>query len=155
MNIPGSIGSSLTGGNGGGRAIKDTLLETRLFRSRATFGLVVIVLGTVLLLARYTWLQVVAHEEFSARSNSNRVRVIPVAPNRGLIYDRRGRPLAENLLAYRLELVPEKAGDLEDTLNRLATIVELPEDARQKFNRDRQRFREFDAVTLKFNLSEE
>jgi penicillin-binding protein 2 len=153
-SIPGSIGSSLTPGNGGGRAIKDTLLETRLFRSRATFGLVVIVLGTVLLLARYTWLQVVAHEEFSARSNSNRVRVIPVDPNRGLIYDRRGRPLAENLPAYRLELVPEKAGDLEDTLRRLASIVELPQDARERFARDRQRFREFDAVPLKFNLSE-
>ncbi len=159
MNTPNSIMGSHTGsiggGNGRGRPIKDVVFESRLFRSRATFGLVLIALATALLLARYTWLQVVAHEEFSARSNSNRVRVVPVAPNRGLIYDRRGRPLAENIPAYRLEIVPEKAGELEDTLARLATIVELPQDAVEKFARDRKRYREFDAVPLKFNLSEE
>ncbi len=154
-SIMGSFTHSVTGGNGRGRPIKDTLFESRLFQNRATFGFVLIALAVVLLLARYTWLQVVAHEEFTARSNSNRVRMVPVAPNRGLIYDRRGRPLAENIPAYRLEIVPEKAGDFEDTLTRLATIVELPEDAAEKFARDRKRYREFDAVPLKFNLSEE
>ena len=137
-----------------GRLLKDAAAESRLLlrRTAISFGFVLVVVA--LLLARYVWLQLVSHEEFSTRSTSNRVRMVPVAPNRGLIYDRRGQILAQNLPAYRLELVPEKAGDLESTLRRLADVVTLSDDAIAKFNRDRSRHRHFDAVPLKFNLSE-
>ena len=101
------------------------------------------------------YLQVVSHDEFSTRSTSNRVRVVPVAPNRGLIYDRRGRPIAENLPAYRLEVVPEKVRDLEQTILALGRIIDLPEGVIEKFRKTRSRYREFDSVPLKFNLSEQ
>jgi len=139
---------------GQGRPLKDAFLETRLFRQRVTISIVLVLLLVGLLLLRYSWLQLVHNEEFTSRSTSNRVRVMPVAPNRGLIYDRRGRLLAENLPAYRLEIVPEKVSDLELTLSRLGKIVDLPKDAAEKFERDRRRYRDFDAVPLKFNLSE-
>ena len=142
------------GGRGRGRPVKDGYLESRLFQRRAAISFMFVLAVFLLLLTRYAWLQIVAFEEFSTRSTSNRVRVLPVAPNRGLIYDRRGRPIAENLPAYRLEIVPEKVDDLDSTLNMLAEIVELPEDAEERFTRDRRRYREFDAVPLKFNLSE-
>jgi penicillin-binding protein 2 len=116
--------------------------------------MVLVIVLACLLLARYSWLQVVSHDEFTARSTNNSVRVVPVAPNRGLIYDRRGRLLAENLPAYRLEVVPEKVADLKKTLGRLAKIIDLPPDAAEKFAHDRRRYRVFDAVPLKFNLSE-
>ena len=83
---------------------------------RITISMAAVVLMILLLFVRYTWLQVIGHEEFTSRSTSNRVRVVPVAPNRGQIYDRRGRVIAENLPAYRLEVVPEKVDDLEATL---------------------------------------
>jgi penicillin-binding protein 2 len=139
---------------GRGRPLKDAFLESQLLLRRVTFSMVLVILLACLLLARYAWLQVVSHEEFTARSTNNSVRVVPVAPNRGLIYDRRGRLLAENLPAYRLEVVPEKVADLKKTLGRLAKIIDLPPDAAEKFAHDRRRYRDFDAVPLKFNLSE-
>jgi len=138
----------------GRRQLKDPAQETRLFLQRSTLGFLIIVLVVVLLLFRYAWLQVVSHEEFISRSTSNRVHVVQVAPNRGLIYDRRGRPIAENLPAYRLEVVPEKVDDLQATFSRLAEIIELPDDTAEKFEKARRRYRNFDAVPLKFNLSE-
>lgn len=135
--------------------LKDQVLEGRLFAGRAmtAFGLV---LATIFLLSlRYVYLQVISHDEFSTRSINNRVKVVPVAPNRGLIYDRRGRPIAQNLPAYRLELVPEKVQDLELTILALGEIIEFPEDVLEKFQHDRKQHRVFDGVPLKFSLSAE
>jgi len=137
-----------------GRPLKDPYLETRLFRSRIVTGFALLLVVIVALLARYFWLQVLQHEEFSTQSVRNQVRLVPVAPNRGLIYDRRGRPIAENLPAYRLEIVPEKVEDIEQTLQALGELVELPEDVLERFNKDRKRHRSFDAIPLKFNLDE-
>jgi penicillin-binding protein 2 len=138
-----------------GRPLKDEEQESRLFGGRAATALLLILVAIFLLTLRYAYLQVVSHDEFSTRSISNRVRVVPVAPNRGLIYDRRGRPIAENLPAYRLELVPEKVEDLEQTILALGKIIELPEGAIEKFQKARSRHRVFDSVPLKFNLSEQ
>jgi len=141
--------------NRAGRPLKDPYLEARLFRSRIVTGFLLLLLVMAGLMLRYFWLQVIRHEEFSAQSSNNQVKLVPVAPNRGLIYDRRGRPIAENLPAYRLEIVPEKVTDIEQTLAALGELVELPEDARERFDKDRKRYRSFDAVPVKFNLSEE
>ncbi len=138
-----------------GQPLKDQVLEGRLFARRAmtAFGLV---LATIFLLSlRYVYLQVVSHDEFSTRSTSNRVSIVPVVPNRGLIYDRRGRLIAQNLPAYRLELVPEKVDDLEGTILALGEIIGFPEDVLEKFQRARKQHRVFDSVPLKFNLTEE
>ena len=137
-----------------GRPVKDDVQESQLFSNRAATAFLLIVLATLLLCLRYVYLQVVSHDEFSTRSISNRVRIVPVAPNRGLIYDRRGRPVAENLPAYRLELVPEKVEDLEGTILALSRIIDLPVDAVEKFQKNRVRHRVFDSVPLKFNLNE-
>ena len=130
-------------------------MEGRQFSSRAFLAFLIMLLIIFLLGLRYAYLQVVSYEEFTARSINNQVRIVPVAPNRGLIYDRRGRPVAENLPAYRLELVPEKVDDLEQTLEALGLIVELPEDALEKFQLNRRRYRDFDSVPLKFNMTEQ
>ncbi|HKX57680.1 MAG TPA: penicillin-binding protein 2, partial [Xanthomonadales bacterium] len=141
--------------SGQARVLKDPWLETRLFRSRIFTGFLLVLVVVVGLLLRYFWLQVIKHEEFTTQSISNQVKLVPVAPNRGLIYDRRGRPIAENLPAYRLEIVPEKVADIEQTLAALGERVELPEDVLEQFNKDRKRYRSFDAVPVKFNLDEE
>jgi penicillin-binding protein 2 len=109
---------------------------------------------SVLLFSRYLYLQVISHEEFVTRSTSNRVDLLAIAPNRGLIYDRRGRAVAENRPAYRLEAVPEKLDDVEATLSRLAELVDLPGDAVERFEKARRRYKDFDAVPIKFNLTE-
>ncbi len=137
------------------RPLKDDVLESRQFGNRAIAAFMFILAATFLLILRYVYLQVISHDEFTTRSISNRVRIVPVAPNRGLIYDRRGRPIAENLPAYRLELIPEKVEDVEQTILTLRGIIDLHEDAFEKFQKTRGRYRIFDSVPLKFNLTEE
>ena len=138
-----------------GRPLKDQALEGRQFASRAFTAFLFILAAIFLLTLRFVYLQIISYEEFSARSINNQVRIVPVAPNRGLIYDRRGRPVAENRPAYRMELVPEKVGDVEQTIASLALMVDLPDDAVEKFEENRKRYRVFDSVPLKFNLTED
>jgi penicillin-binding protein 2 len=138
-----------------GRPLKDQAVESWQFRQRALQAFLIILVVMVLLSLRYVYLQFISYEEFSARSINNQVRIVPVAPNRGLIYDRRGRPVAENRPAYRMELVPEKVGDVEKTIEDLGRIVDLPADVVEKFQQSRGRYREFDSVPLKFNLTEQ
>jgi len=136
-------------------AIKDQRNERHLFERRARTAFVIIVVCMLALLGRYVWLQVFSHESFVTRSENNRVSIRPVAPNRGLIYDRRGRVIAENRPAYRLEILPEKAGDITALLDELSELIELSEDDRKSFGKSRRRYRVFDSVPVKFNLSEQ
>jgi penicillin-binding protein 2 len=140
------------------RTIKDERDEQWLFEKRAWLGFAIIVLCILALLGRYVWLQIVAFDQFSTRSENNRVTVRPVVPNRGLIYDRRGRVIAENVPAYRLEIIPEKISGkeqgLEALLDELSSFIELTEDDRKAFEKSRRNYRVFDSVPLKFNLSE-
>ncbi|MEE8340306.1 MAG: penicillin-binding protein 2 [Xanthomonadales bacterium] len=135
--------------------LKDQALEGNLFARRAMTSFGLVLAAIILLSLRYVYLQVISHDEFSTRSINNRVRIVPVAPNRGLIYDRRGRPIAQNLPAYRLELVPEKVDDLEKVILALGEIIEFPDDVLEKFQRARKQRRVFDSVPLKFNLTGE
>ena len=78
------------------RALKDAREELQLFDRRAWTSRIIITVVMLALLSRYLWLQVYSYENFSTRSENNRVSVRPVVPNRGLIYDRRGRVIADN-----------------------------------------------------------
>lgn len=142
----------------GHRAIKQEWDEQRLFKRRAWLGFVFIVLCILALVGRYVWLQIFAFDSFSTRSENNRVTVRPVVPNRGIIYDRRGRVIAENRPAYRLEVIPEKVPGklpgLEALLDELSALITLDEDDRQAFHKSRGNYQVFDSVPLKFNLSE-
>lgn len=142
----------------GHRAIKDERDEQRLFVHRAWVGFIVIAFCILALLGRYVWLQVFAFDSFATRSESNRVAVRPVVPNRGIIYDRRGRVIADNQPAYRLEIVPEKVPGkqqgLEALLDELSALIALDEDERTAFHKSRRNYRVFDSVPLKFNLTE-
>lgn len=139
-------------------AIKDERDEQRLFDRRAWTGFLIITLLMLLLLSRYVWLQVISFDNFSTRSESNRVSVRPVVPNRGIIYDRRGRVIAENQPAYRLEIIPEKvpgkAAGLETLLDDLSGLIDLSADHRKSFHKARRNYKVFDSVPVKFNLSE-
>ena len=108
-----------------------------------------------LVIARLVQLQVFDYEAFTAQSQGNRVRIEPVPPIRGLIFDRKGRVLAENLPAYQLELIPEQVPDIDDTLQRLAELrlIEAEEIPRLKELSDSGP--RFKPVTLRLRLSQE
>ena len=135
--------------------IRDIYSERRLFLGRVILASTVSLLLMGLVVARLVQLQVVDHELFAEKSQGNRVRIVPAPPIRGLVLDRNGHVLAENLPAYQLELIPEQVNDLDDTLNRLAAINLIdPEDIPRykELSRSGPRFK---PVTLKFRLSEE
>ena len=134
--------------------IKDGLRESELFRSRVIQGLAIVVAALVLLLVRYAWLQLIQHQELATRSESNRIKLKPVAPARGLIYDRNGVLLADNRPAFRMELVPEQVDDLDAILVDLAELVVLDDDELERFREQYRNSRRYQAVPLKFNLTE-
>jgi len=142
-------------GHPGQQPIKNEADEFRLFVSRARIGLIISLLCLLAIGSRYFYLQVVQHEEFSTRSDNNQVDVRPVPPNRGLIYDRRGRLLAENIPAYRLELTPEEVSDVEATLGELAALVDIDQDDLDRFQRNRRHYRDFQGIPIVYNLSEQ
>ncbi|MDH3333388.1 MAG: penicillin-binding protein 2 [Gammaproteobacteria bacterium] len=136
-------------------SIKDVHSERRLFLARVILAIVVslLLMGTVV--ARLVQLQVVDHELFAEKSQGNRVRIEPVPPIRGLVFDRKGRVIAENLPAYQLELIPEQVDDLDDTLKRLASINLIESEDIQRFKDLSRSGPRFKPVTLEFRLTEE
>ena len=135
--------------------LKDHFLESRLFMGRALVMLTLCALLVLVLLARLVYLQVIAHEHFTTLADGNRVRILPEPPNRGLIYDRQGMLLAQNLPSYRLEITPEQVRDMEASLAALGELVQLREVDLERFAQLRQRSPAFRAIPLRFRLSEE
>lgn len=134
---------------------KDSLLESRLFLGRSVTAMIIAGLLVTALVARLAWLQVVAHEHFRTLSEDNRVKLQPIPPNRGLIYDRNGILLAENLPSFRLEIIPEQVDDMEATLAELARLIEIRDFDRERFQKMRARMNRFEGVPLRFHLNDE
>ena len=135
------------------RQLKDDRAESRLIRRRLLWGSVIVVLGILALGGRYAWLQLLHYDDYIAQSERNRVKLQPVPPNRGLIYDRNGVLLAENRPAYRLEVVPERVEDMAAVLDTIDARIGISETERERFGRERQQRRAFEGVPLKLNLS--
>jgi len=135
--------------------IKNHTLEALLFKRRALVAAIFSVLILLVLLARLVYLQFFEFNYFASLSENNRVRLTPLVPNRGLIYDRNGVVLAENRPSYQLELIPEQTQDIPATLLELGEIVALDEDILKRFNRLLKRSRKFEGVPLRTKLSEE
>ncbi len=135
--------------------IKDHHAETRMFTQRAFVAATVIALGIFALIARLIWLQIVQYDYFAEQAQGNRVRIEPLPPSRGMIFDRNGVALALNSPSYQLELTREQVPDLEATLQRLAALNLLDRDNVQTLKRDIQRRRSFEAVPVKLSLNEE
>lgn len=136
------------------RPLGDSRAEQALLRKRYRFLVAFMLVVIVLLGLRLGTLQLGDHEQYAARSDDNRISLRALPPNRGLVLDRRGRVLAENRPAYRLVIVPERTENLEQTLVRLSDLVPVSAEERQRFDRQRQRSRPFEAITLKSNLDE-
>lgn len=139
----------------GRRRIKDARQEAARFRNRALVAFVIIALCLAALTTRFAWLQIVRHDEFTARAENNRISVRSIAPTRGLIYDRNGILLAENVAAFRLEVVPEQVKDLHAMLAQLGDVIALSDEDIERFIALRKNMRAFDSVPLRFKLSED
>ncbi len=117
---------------------RDYTAESALFVRRALVAFLVILVLSGILIANLYNLQVVRVEDYRTRSNENRIKLVPIAPSRGIIYDRNGTPLALNRTIYQLELMPEKVDDLKATLQALRTVVDLTDDDITNFEKERK-----------------
>ena len=118
-------------------------------------GFALILLGLLALVGRYAFLQVLHHDEFATRADANRIKPRALPPARGLIYDRNGVLLADNVPAFRLEVVPEQVTDMKAMLSRLGSVVPLSEDDLDTFRKQLAQSRRFDSIPLKMHLSED
>lgn len=134
--------------------IKDHWREQRIFFFRTLAAAVIAGALIVVLVSRLVVLQVLNFEHYSDLSRGNRIRIEPIPPIRGLIFDRNGIVLAENRPAYQLEIVPEQVTDIQMTLNRLLTLELIRETDLPSINQRIARARKFSAVPLRFRLSE-
>ncbi len=106
-------------------------------------------------MARLIYLQVVGHEHYASLAKNNRIKLIPVPPTRGIIYDRKGRILAENLPSYSLELIPEQVPDLNETLDRLKVLLNISEEKITQFRRQYKQKRRFNSTPLLLKMNDE
>ncbi|MBL1294261.1 MAG: penicillin-binding protein 2 [Thiotrichales bacterium] len=136
-------------------SLTDDLRESEQFRRRTIVAFLVVILMVTGIVARLVYLQVVNHHHFTTQADQNRVTVVPLAPTRGLIFDRRGRVLAENLPSFTLELVPERVIDLDATINELGRYVDISQNNIQRFYGQLQRKRRHDSIAIRSHLTEE
>ena len=135
--------------------IKDHHSEKQLFVARVILSSVIAIVLLGVVVARLVQLQVYEHERYAEQSQGNRIRIEAVPPTRGLIFDREGRVLAENLPAYQLELIPEQVPNVADTLNRLARLGFINEEDIPRFNGLSRSGPRFKPITLRFRLTDE
>lgn len=137
--------------------LKDHFQEALLFRRRALVAAVFTLLLIGLLVGRLSFLQYVEYSKFRTLSENNRIRLVPIAPNRGLIYDRNGVVLAENRPSFQLEVIPEQVDDMDATIDQLKQLVALDDDQIKRFYKTlkRKRSRAFDPIPLRTQLSDE
>ncbi len=135
--------------------LKDPYREKRIYQMRVVvIGLFVVALLLVVV-GRYFSLQITQHDNYKTQSDRNRVQLQAIPPKRGLIYDRNGLLLAENLPSYSLTIVKEQVGNLDETIAVLQQLMDISEDQIKTFKQLLERRRSYSPVPLKLNLSEE
>ncbi len=135
--------------------LKDTIRESQAFLNRTIVAGLLVALAVATLAWRMVQLQIIDHEHFTTLSRENRVKVLPLPPTRGLIYDRKGVLLAQNRPAYSLEITPEQVADVEETITELGRIIEIDEEDLERFRQLKKRKRRFDSVPIRVNLSQD
>lgn len=135
--------------------IKDYLFESHLFMQRSVQALIFAAALVAVLIGRLVYLQVLAHEHYITLADDNRIKILPLPPNRGLIFDRNGLILADNLPSYRLELTLEQIRDIDTTLSTLSELVNIRDVDLKRFEKLRQRTPVFKPVALRFHLSDD
>jgi len=139
-----------------GDSFRDRMAERRLFRGRALFMSVFIFLLLCVLAGRIAYLQTAQYEKYKLKSDKNRVQIETIPPPRGLIYDRNGVLLAENISSHTLIMVKERVKDVEETLTYLKTIIDISEREERQFRKNlERRERPYEKVVIKSQLKEE
>ncbi|MEO6276404.1 penicillin-binding protein 2 [Roseateles sp.] len=135
--------------------LKNLHQELSRFRLRVLAAGAFVLFCFGLLVLRLVWLQVLQYDSFAERAESNRIAVVPIVPNRGLIKDRNGVVLASNYSAYTLEINPEKVNDLDATIEALGEVLEIQSRDKRRFKRLLDEARHTDSLPIRTKLTDE
>lgn len=135
--------------------IRDNVLENKIFYKRITLAIFLVFFLMLVIVGRLFYLQVINHDRFNLLSESNRIRLLPLAPARGLIYDRSGIVLAENLTSYHLEITPEQVEDLEKLITIIKTRINISDNDIERFFKIANHNPRYNAIPLRFQLTDE
>lgn len=124
------------------------------FRFRIGVAAIVVLIAFGILFGRFFWLQVVQHEFYRTRAEDNRIALIPIVPNRGVITDRNGVVLARNYSAFTLEITPSRTDDLEATIDSLAEVIDIQPKDRKRFKRLLDEAKNFESIPIRTRLSD-
>ena len=124
------------------------------FRFRLGFAAIAVLLAFALLLGRFIWLQVIQHDFYQTRAEDNRIALIPIVPNRGVITDRNGVVLAHNYSAFTLEITPSQAGKLDETIDALAEVIDIQPKDRKRFKRLLDEAKNFESIPIRTRLTD-
>ena len=136
--------------------LKNTEREIYFFRMRLVFiGLFVFTCFS-LLVARFVWLQIIKHNDYMLLADENRIDIVPVVPNRGLIMDRNGVILARNYSAYTLEITPSKiTEDMDVLIDKLAELVDIQPKHRKRFRKLLEDSKNFESLPIRTRLTDD
>lgn len=129
--------------------------ELARFRNRLAVAIGFVLLAFAILIGRFFYLQVVRHEYYHTRAEENRISLLPIVPNRGLISDRNGRVLARNYSAYTLEITPSRVRDLEETIDAVAQLIEIQPKDRKRFKKLLDESKNFESLPIRTRLTDE
>ncbi len=136
--------------------LKNTERELYLFRMRLFFIGVFVFVCFILLISRFVWLQIVKHDQYALQADENRISIVPVVPNRGLILDRNGAVLARNFSAYTLEITPSKiTTDLDVVIDELALLIDIQPKHRKQFRKLIEESKSFESLPIRTKLTDE
>ncbi len=138
-----------------GSALKNQQKEINDYRLRLLAASGGALLLAAVLVGRFAYLQIARFDHYHTQSEANRISILPVMPNRGLIIDRNGVVLAYNYPAYTLEITPSKIPKLDETLDELSNIVEITARDRKRFKKLLEESRNFESLPVRTRLSEE
>ena len=136
-------------------SIKDSYTEKRIYAVRLVVVMLAVLVMLALLGGRYYSLQISNHDTYRTQSDRNRLHLQPIPPKRGLIYDRKGILLAENIPSYELSIIKEQVDDLEQTLAVLKSVITITDEHVKKFYQRLKRGRAYQSISLKAQLSDE
>lgn len=129
--------------------------ELDRFRFRIMIAASVVVLAFALLIGRFVFLQVIQHDYYITRAEENRISLVPIPPNRGVILDRNGTIMARNYSAFTLEITPSKVVDLEATIENLEKLVEILPKDRRRFRKLLEESKSFESLPIRTRLNDE
>ncbi|MGH8800031.1 MAG: penicillin-binding protein 2, partial [Casimicrobiaceae bacterium] len=135
--------------------LKNPEREAFRFRRRLLIAGVLMLAAFGGLFGRFVYLQVIEHGHYQTLAESNRIAIVPIAPNRGIITDRNGVVLAQSYSAYTLEIVPSRVANLDATIDALAKIVDVQPRDRKRFKRLLEESQRLDSVPLRTRLTDE